>query len=339
MDESTIGGIIMAIKGGYTKDKNLDPGKYKSSSMIGTEFEGKRGEVDFNNDWEEAFSDTLATLNVTTGGLMSMNTIGDMLYGMSSPEARDAYEKSTAKPLIDRTSGALGNEADFDKSVTTLMEDITNVKIHKMSPDGTYLDTESYVLGPEFAHLNDTQRKYIKEGIRDTLTTQGYGKDEFDTFAYGDSSDSAVFSKSEIKENRGKLGFRKKDTHEGKVYKSDDIDTSADLYKDYDKPRDRISITGERIGDVLKDGAGFIKDKWEENISSKLKDGEKFISFKKLKKTLDGFKKPTFKDSPYSKTKPDNGGGPEVAPFTIEQDEQEHKNRMDAEAKARGYDN
>jgi len=349
MDENTIGGIVMAIKGKYKKDTSLDSSTYKSPTMITSEFQGVTEGKIFEDDYNAVMDDTTNTLLTATGGLTGMNLVETALLGMAGPDAEEAYQKAmedkaenkyTYKdqtytgdyvPILQRPrvhDAALAEKSEFDQGVEGMIKAIgDNVVTYKLSGDGDFLTPSSWTLDSKYHNLPLDQRQYIKEGIADTLSNKGYKAGDLDTVYMGDDERMA-FSKSGISEHYGRFGIRRKpDTFEGQKVSVDGIEPYDDnIMREkswLEKKQMGAGVAFERTKEGIGDSVEYGKELWGtykptfENVTS---------YFGKL---FEGRPKPSTETTAYSKTKPDQGFGegtgtgvlPEdiiVEPFTVE---------------------
>ena len=273
----------MAIKGGYKKDKSLNWGEYKSSPMIASEFKGREGEREFDQMWDETFDDAAMGINMLTSGFNTMSIMDNLMWGMASDEAREAVEANVGKDtsIIENavnawaTEDAAKEKVSFESSVNDMVGiQLEGIPIHKMvvGEDGSYLKPGSYQLPEQYRYMGEEQLRYVQTGIanrlKEDLLRQGYSEEDiasgkydkyYDT-AHFTGTDRVGFSKSEIKEQRGRLGGRKKDSFEGRTLVVDDIEPDAEVFKEYGgDAKDRWRIRGDRLKDIGEEATDVVK--------------------------------------------------------------------------------
>ena len=273
----------MAIKGGYKKDKSLNWGEYKSPGMVASEFKGREGEREFNQMWDESFDDRAMGIDMLTSGLHTMSIMDNLMWGMASDEAREAVEANVGndKSLIEQavnawaTEDAAKEKLTFESSVNDMVAiNLEGIEIHKMvlGEDGSYLRPGSYELPEQYRYMGEEQLGYVQTGIanrlKEDLLRKGYSEEDIAAGKYDDYYDTAHFtgtdrvgfSKSEIKERRGILGGRKKDSFEGRSLVVDDVEPEAEVFKEYGgDAKDRWRIRGDRLKDIGEEATDVMK--------------------------------------------------------------------------------
>lgn len=73
--------------------------------MIASEFEGKKGMLDFQDDWDVAHSDLIAGVQMLDAGMTGAMGAGDLLWGLTPDEGKEAYEQAMKEKASARKSG------------------------------------------------------------------------------------------------------------------------------------------------------------------------------------------------------------------------------------------
>ncbi len=326
----------MAIKGDYKKDKSLDWGEYKSPSMIASEFEGKKGMLDFQDDWDVAHSDLIAGVQMLDAGMTGAMGAGDLLWGLTPDEGKEAYEQAMKEKASARKSGveyksildkwreapALEAQKTYKEETMSMAEDMLvqsvgdNIIRHSMNPDGTYMDASTWKLPDEYQRLSERERRAIREGVsvhaQEYLRAQGIPekdwKDYYDT-AYMTGDGRVILEGGEISQTRGPFKlFRRQDEFEGRRTTIEDP-RSAGIHQYYEDERQRdypgkqmFGIWGDRIQKFGESIEGPDFSDFKNDMKKWGKDMDK-----KRQDLMDRFGKwatPPESSTPYGDTKP-----------------------------------